>query len=148
MSIGDRITEERKRLRFTQAAFANKLGISLSSQKRYETNNGVPDLHYMAGLAELDVDVAYVMTGSRTPRERLRFLSGFERMSAELFALTALHLDVGGFADSVEAITAIEGTPEFLSLVIDALIENSPPLQERLGTKKIKSASAKKRIIK
>jgi len=148
VSIGERIAEERKRLGFTQAAFAEKLGISLSSQKRYETSERVPNIYYIGTLENVDVDVAYVMTGSRTPNERLRFYSVLDRQTAELLVLFSLQLDKEGFADAVGAITATAGSPEFLCSVLDAIIENSPPLQGRLNARKRKNASAKKRGIK
>lgn len=144
MSIGERIAEERKRLGFTQAAFAKKLGISLSSQKRYETSETAPNIHYIGWMENLGVDIAYVMTGSHAPIERLRFYNVLDRQTAELLVLFALQLDKDGFGDAVIKITATPGTPEFLRSVLDALIENSPPLFERLSTRKRKNAPPKK----
>lgn len=148
MSIGERIAEERKRLGFTQAAFAEKLGISLSSQKRYETSETAPNIYYIGGMEKLGVNAAYVMTGSHAPVERLRFYNLLDRQTAELLVLFALQLDKDGFGDEVSKITATPGTPEFLRSVLDALIENSPPLQDRLGARKRKNASVKKRVVK
>lgn len=145
MSIGERIAEERKRLGFTQAAFAVKLGISLSSQKRYETSETVPNVYYIGAMEKIGVDVAYVMTGSHEPTERLRFYNVLDRQTAELLVLMALQLDKDGFGDAVSAITAAPGTPEFFHSVLDALIENSPPLLERLSARKRKNAPAKTR---
>lgn len=148
MSIGERIAKERKRLGITQAVFAEKLGISLSSQKRYETSERVPNIYYIGAMEKVGVDIAYVMTGSHAPNEKLRFYSVLDRQTAELLVLFALQLDKEGFADAVGAITATAGSPEFLCSVLDALIENSPPLLERLGARKRKNASAKKRVVK
>lgn len=145
MSIGERIAEERKRLELTQAAFADKLSISLSSQKRYETSERVPNIYYIGALEKIGVDVAYVMTGSHAPNERLQFYSTLDRQTSELLALFALQLDKEGFADAVGEITSAIGTPEFFHSALDALIENSPPLLERLGTRKRKNAPTKKR---
>jgi transcriptional regulator with XRE-family HTH domain len=148
VSIGARITEERKRLGITQAAFAKQLGISLSSQKRYEKSETVPNIYYIGAMEQNGIDVAYVMTGSHTPNERLRFYSVLDRQTAELLVLYALQLDIGGFGDSVAVIAAEKGTPEFLSKVLDALIANSHPLQERLNAGKKKVATLKKRIAR
>lgn len=135
MSIGERISEERKRLGLTQAVFAEKLGVSLSSQKRYETSERVPNIYYIGALEKVGVDAAYVMTGSHAPDERLQFYSVLDRQTAELLVLFALQLDIDGFGNAVGEITAEKGTPEFLRHVLDALIENSGPLKERLKAK-------------
>lgn len=148
MSIGERIAEERKRLGVTQAVFAEKLGISLSSQRRYENNERTPNLHYIGAMEKIGVDAAYVMTGSHAPNERLRFYSVLDGQAAELLVLFALQLDKDGFAEAVGAITATAGTPEFFDSLLDALIENSPPLLKRLDARKRKNATAKKRNIK
>ena len=146
MSIGERIAEERKRLRLTQAVFAEKLGVSLSSQKRYEINNRAPNVHYIGAIAEIGVDVAYVMTGSHDPRKRLSFAVAFDRLAAETLALAALDLDTESFADAVSTIQC--DSKEYFSAVLDALIKNSSPLQDRLGVLKRKNAPAKKRVVK
>lgn len=130
MSIGERIAEERKRLGFTQAAFAERLGVSLSSQKRYEVNDRLPDIDYVGALVEVGADVAFIMMGTRTPQDRLRFFSKFDRDTAELLALTALHLDVESFATAVGEITTPEDSPQFWRDVVNALVKNSPTLQE------------------
>jgi len=133
LSVGERIAEERKRLGLSQEAFAKQIGISFSSQRRYEANDRVPNIRYVAALENAGVDVAYVMTGARTPTETLSFYSALDRQAAELLVLFSLQLDIGGFSDAVAAVKAKEGTPEFLSRVLDALIENSPPLLARLN---------------
>lgn len=145
MSIGERIAEERKRLGITQASFADKLGVSLSSQKRYETNDRSPDIDYVGALVEVGADVAYIMTGTRTPQDRLRFFSKFDRDAAELLALSALHLDIDGFADAVSEISAAEDSPQFWRDVVYALIQNSPTLQEVIKDRVGKATAAKKR---
>jgi transcriptional regulator with XRE-family HTH domain len=63
MNICERITKERKRLGESQAAFAKKVGVSLSSQKRYETGERTPDVEYLAVIASIGVDINYVLNG-------------------------------------------------------------------------------------
>ncbi len=142
MSIGERIAEERKRLGFTQAAFAERLGVSLSSQKRYEIDDRSPDVHYVGALAEAGADVAYVMMGTRSPQDQLRFYSKFDRNAAEILALTALHLDVENFADAVSQIP--EDSPQFWRDIVYALIENSPTLQEVIKIESDRTGKRKK----
>ena len=145
MSIGERIAEERKRLGLTQVAFAEKLGVSLSSQKRYEKSERAPNIYYIGAIEKIGVDAAYVMTGSHASDERIQFYSVLDRQAAELLVLFALQLDRVGFADAVGAITATTGSPEFLCSVLDALIENSPPLLERLNTRKKRACKKMRR---
>lgn len=146
MSIGERIAEERKRLGFTQGGFAEKLGVSLSSQKRYETNDRAPNIHYIGSIANIGVDIAYVMAGSRDQRKNLAFAVDFDIRAAESLALAALDLDTESFAEAVSTIRR-ESKKDY-SAVLDALIKNSPPLLERLGPQNRKSSSEKKRIVK
>lgn len=63
MSVGQRIAEERKRLGFSQAKFAELVGVSLSSQKRYESGERAPDISYLESMRHIDVETSYVMTG-------------------------------------------------------------------------------------
>jgi DNA-binding XRE family transcriptional regulator len=65
MSIGERLTQERKRLGLSQADFANQVGISLSSQKRYESGKREPDTSYLEGARSLGVDITYLLTDKR-----------------------------------------------------------------------------------
>lgn len=143
MSIGERIAEERKRLGFTQLAFAEKLGISISSQKRYETNDRAPNIHYISAIADIGADIGYVMTGSRDRRKHLAFAADLDKRTAESLALAALDLDTESFAEAVSTIPYDRKNDS--NAVLDALINNSPPLLERLGSQNSKSTSAKKR---
>jgi len=63
--VGKRIAEERKRLGLSQAAFAQKVGVSLSSQKRYESGERVPDSSYLEWIILFGIDISYLLTGSR-----------------------------------------------------------------------------------
>lgn len=65
MGIAERIVSERKILGISQADFASKAGVSLSSQKRYEKGERDPDSSYLMALARMGVDVGYLLSGVR-----------------------------------------------------------------------------------
>jgi transcriptional regulator with XRE-family HTH domain len=65
MTIGERLREERERLNLTQPAMAEAAGTTKQTQHAHETNRTPPKASYLAAIAELGVDVAYVVTGAR-----------------------------------------------------------------------------------
>lgn len=65
LGYGDRIREERARLRMTQAQFASLAGVSRAAQVHYELGQRVPDLNYLAALYSY-ADVSYIITGEST----------------------------------------------------------------------------------
>lgn len=65
MTIGDRLREERERLKLTQPAMAEAAGTTKQTQHAHETNRTPPKANYLAAVAGLGVDVAYVITGER-----------------------------------------------------------------------------------
>lgn len=54
----------------SQTAFANLVGVSLSSQRRYEKGDSDPDTAYLASAAKAGVDIAYVLTGEKEGGQR------------------------------------------------------------------------------
>lgn len=64
MLIGERLQQERQRLGMTQAEFAEACGSGKRQQSRYEAGEQVPGGEYLAGAAQLGVDVSYVLTGN------------------------------------------------------------------------------------
>jgi transcriptional regulator with XRE-family HTH domain len=64
LAIGERLREERKRLKMTQADFAQRGEIGLSSLKLYEGNEGEPGALFLASIARLGADVQYIVTGT------------------------------------------------------------------------------------
>lgn len=132
MSIGERIAEERKRLGFTQAALAQKMGISLISQKRYEANDRLPNIHYVGALSNLGISIGYVLTGSRSMSDNISFWSGFQRQTAEALAISVLELDEESFLDATSLLKSKDNDLELKRAILDALIENSQPLKERI----------------
>ncbi|CAD6876114.1 Phage repressor [Methylomonas fluvii] len=64
-TFGDRLKEERERLRLNQPAFGELGGVRKQAQLHYEGNKRSPDADYLAAIAAAGVDVAYVLTGKR-----------------------------------------------------------------------------------
>lgn len=62
---GERLREERKRLGFSLAEFANLLGIHRNTQGNYEAGREPPS-SYLIAAQLAGVDIAYVMDGART----------------------------------------------------------------------------------
>lgn len=65
MDIGDRLKEERERLKLTQKSIADFAGTTTRTQISYEGNLTRPKGGYLARVSSLGVDVAYVLTGER-----------------------------------------------------------------------------------
>lgn len=63
--ICKRLREERRRLGFSQEAFANVAGASKPSQVRYENGDRSPDAVYLKAISAAGADVLYILTGER-----------------------------------------------------------------------------------
>lgn len=66
MTIGERLRQERERLRLSQPAFAAVAGTTKQTLFSWESGKTAPDCFQMAALAEAGVDVLYVVTGEYT----------------------------------------------------------------------------------
>jgi transcriptional regulator with XRE-family HTH domain len=64
VAIGERLREERKRLKMTQAVFAQVGGIGVSALKMYEGNEREPGALFLAAIANAGADVQYIVTGT------------------------------------------------------------------------------------
>ncbi len=64
-NFGSRLKEERKRLGFNQAQLAELASTSNVAQSRYESGDRSPDWEYLSRVADVGVDVLYVLTGRR-----------------------------------------------------------------------------------
>lgn len=69
--IAERIRSERERLALTQAAMAEKAGVSRATQVNYETAKRMPDLDYLRAVGKLGVDVPYLLTGIPTSADTI-----------------------------------------------------------------------------
>lgn len=65
MTIGDRLKEERERLKLSQTSMGEAAETTKKTQIDYEKNNTPPKANYLAKVAILGVDVGYVVTGVR-----------------------------------------------------------------------------------
>lgn len=65
MAIGERLKEERLRLGLSQTDLGAAGGVGKTTQINYEKGSGSPDAKFLAAVADLGVDVFYVVTGER-----------------------------------------------------------------------------------
>lgn len=61
MGIGKKIAEARKRMGLSQAEFAERVGVSFSSQRRYENETRTPDTAYLDALHSIGIDVISIL---------------------------------------------------------------------------------------
>lgn len=59
--FSDRLTEERKRLKLTQENVAAAVGVHKVTQNNYESGKRLPDAEYLSALAQLGVDINYLL---------------------------------------------------------------------------------------
>ena len=64
MQIGQRLSEERKRLKLTQKQVCEALDIGAASLSRYEQGKRMPDILQACEFSALGYDMQYVMTGT------------------------------------------------------------------------------------
>mgnify|MGYP000071101551 CR=1 FL=1 len=93
MTIGQRIKEERTRLKIKSKEFAEMVGYHPVTQSNYETGKRIPDLEYLEKLATAGVDITYIVTGQRggvtLTDEEAEFLALIRKASPDVRA-TAL----------------------------------------------------------
>jgi transcriptional regulator with XRE-family HTH domain len=66
MSIGERLKSERLRLGLSQARLGSAGGVEVNAQGRYEKGIRIPRADYLASVANLGVDILFVVTGHRS----------------------------------------------------------------------------------
>ena len=64
--IGFRIRQERKRLGYSQREMGLLGGVAVNAQGKYESGERVPKADYLVALANVGVDVLYVLTNKRS----------------------------------------------------------------------------------
>jgi transcriptional regulator with XRE-family HTH domain len=103
--IGERLKEERERLKLSQPALGERCGVKKLAQFNYEKGERAPDALYLVGLAASGGDVMYVLTGRRgsiplapvlAPDESV--LIGHYRASPPELRKAALRVLLGGSA--------------------------------------------------
>ncbi len=149
MGIGERIAEERKRLGLSQAAFAELVGVSFSSQRRYENETRVPDTDYVSALSTAGIDVGYVLSGQRLDQRQKECLEDelpeFGRAFAHILGISEADLiqasesvdsrmkehnadfERSGMVESAKWRSALQA--EFL-IASAPLVEGSPKIRE------------------
>jgi transcriptional regulator with XRE-family HTH domain len=65
VNIGERLREERERLGYTQADFADQMDVGRTTQLNYETGVRSPDAAYLSQASSIGMDINYVVTGHR-----------------------------------------------------------------------------------
>lgn len=89
-SVGERLREERRRLGLTQDQLACLAGVTRRAQTRYETDANSASSTYFSAVAEVGIDVLYVLTGKRAvpvqstlTNEELALLDNYRHSSRE-----------------------------------------------------------------
>jgi transcriptional regulator with XRE-family HTH domain len=66
-TIGERLREERSRLRMTQQEFGSAGGVRTDAQYKYESGLRIPRADYLAEISKVGADIYYVVTGNHLP---------------------------------------------------------------------------------
>jgi transcriptional regulator with XRE-family HTH domain len=163
MTIGERINKERKRLGYTQAAFAALAGASKGSQIAWEKGTAFPNAAVLAAWASVELDVSYVLTGEPTKEQALWSVLN----SIQVFLqLTAYDEELGAACrlayDEIKAFQHGESAKDGADAAVLTLLKKSPvllldqrlfedileKLEFVLDTKKLTlSTSSKARVI-
>ncbi|MFM0209943.1 helix-turn-helix transcriptional regulator [Paraburkholderia sediminicola] len=102
-----RLKQERRRLGLNQAELANAGGVQKHAQLNYEKGLRYPDASYLAGIAEVGVDVLYLLTGRTSDPATLAFDRAEERLLAGYRELKPR--EKKGVLALVAAITGVQG---------------------------------------
>ena len=84
--IGERLPEERQRLRLSQQALADLIGGVRLSIVKYESGRSSPAAETLAAMEAIGIDVRYVLTGFRTSPsgiDRERFKVAFAEVQRQ-----------------------------------------------------------------
>jgi len=63
--FGERLKEERKRLKLSQEVLAEAGGVKRLAQQQYESENSVPNLRYLSAIGGTGISLLYVLFGIR-----------------------------------------------------------------------------------
>lgn len=106
--VGARLRAERERLKLNQEEMGERGGKNKQTQLRYESGVNSPTANYLHGIAELGVDIGYVLTGfpSELHDEEAEILSRYRMASGELRRAALAVLTSGA---AVATTTAVAG---------------------------------------
>lgn len=77
INIGERLKEERLRLKLSQEDICTAADINRRSQSNYESGQRSPDALYLSRIAELGIDVNYILTGKRAAADLPTNVKGY-----------------------------------------------------------------------
>jgi transcriptional regulator with XRE-family HTH domain len=86
-ALAQRLRSERKRLKLTGAAMAQRLGVSERTLRSYESGERAPTVDYLTRADSLGVDVSYVMFG---PRKSWRVTAEYADLNEIIGAFTSI----------------------------------------------------------
>jgi transcriptional regulator with XRE-family HTH domain len=98
-----RLKKERKRLGMSQEELATTGGVKLNAQSNYENGHRSPDAAYLARVSAVGVDVAYLITGTRTQPARSQAAVDSSGTDAEVSVMRAVTLEEAALLDNYEA---------------------------------------------
>ena len=87
-TIGERLEQERKRLRLTQDQMADFVGIERARLSKYENGITIPRCDTLNTFKKVGVDVSYVLTGERSSLSATVLTFEEERLLASYRAAT------------------------------------------------------------
>ncbi|MCD5985994.1 helix-turn-helix domain-containing protein [Pseudomonas sp. CDFA 610] len=90
--IGTRLKQERRRLGLLQRELGHFGGVAANAQGKYESGERVPRADYLAAIANVGVDVLYVLTGRRGAGVELESI--VQRMSCAAGSSDAIFVEV------------------------------------------------------
>ena len=95
--VAERLRAARERLPLTQAALAEKVGVSRATQVNYEAGKRSPDVAYLQAIGKVGVDVPYVLTGVPTSVDSIERRALVKTLSA---ICERLHVEYVGVLDA------------------------------------------------
>ena len=84
LSIGLRLEQERKRLKVTQAALSQQVGVSKVMMSRYACGYSAPRAELLVKLSQLGFDILYILTGTRVQTIPIAPRIDFDRLAQAL----------------------------------------------------------------
>lgn len=137
--VGERIREERERIKLGVAEFAAGVGVTDRSQRNYESGQRTPDAEYLIKADALGVDIDYVLTGNRSQWKTLQDSVNDEcqLMEKVIGLLLKKTIEQGAELDPerfAKSIAFLYRSGRFGAPVTDAVVD------ELLGITKLKSS--------
>lgn len=135
-TIGERLLQERKRLKLSQAQFGEAGGVQKRAQINYEAGERSPDAAYLERIAALGVDVQYVITGVHTAAS----LSADEQELVSLFRAAPLAVKaaaVGALQGGTAPGPKVQIGGKVVGPVVEGGLVNNGPMN--IGNKKSKT---------